>query len=444
LPAIGDENPSIQNAMCFYSPERKVNYGAINLASENYSFGLIIWYLKCVQLKLANTTDLVLNFPGYSSTGSVWDNVIEACLQEDPKKRPKSAKELLSLLPPIENIEQHLKKKTTIINEPQQPQKKVLISLFNYNTFQHQIKVDGKGLEWFSNWTEDRKLVIQVCEGNEIQIFSLENSFLIHSAKCINDYEFYLPELNDQKNVINQIPINTNKKTIENIAIVIVIVILGVIFYRSGNHTKYNDTHSGNLMEIPDGFILSDTLFSSVLTKEGYQLKTGERWRYNNGEWEKCELVKSQCEWKKIQDESFKKYLDDFFFRRVNQNGYKFNDKEIKLFIFNYYRFLDKGDRINELQNFFEPILIRYYESKYASYRYVYNEIASVLNQNTVNHDINKNSIFIDFFPDSAVVRFKLIYNKTSKFDASYKSAPVSVSLVLSKNLKISSIYANK
>ena len=89
LPAIGEENPSIQNAMRFYSPERKVNYGAINLASENYSFGLIIWYLKCVQLKLTNTTDLVLNFPEYSSTGSVWDKVIEACLHEDPKKRPK-------------------------------------------------------------------------------------------------------------------------------------------------------------------------------------------------------------------------------------------------------------------------------------------------------------------------------------------------------------------
>jgi serine/threonine protein kinase len=102
LPAIGDENPSIQNAMCFYSPERKVNYGAINLASENYSFGLIIWYLKCVQLKLTNTTDLVLNFPEYSSTGSVWDNVIEACLQEDPKKRPESTTEIAGFLPKVD------------------------------------------------------------------------------------------------------------------------------------------------------------------------------------------------------------------------------------------------------------------------------------------------------------------------------------------------------
>ncbi len=102
LPAIGDENPSIQNAMRFYSPERKINYGAINLASENYSFGLIIWYLKCVQLKLANTTDFVLNFPEYSSTGSVWDKVIEACLQDDPKKRPKSTTEIAGFLPKVD------------------------------------------------------------------------------------------------------------------------------------------------------------------------------------------------------------------------------------------------------------------------------------------------------------------------------------------------------
>jgi serine/threonine protein kinase len=102
LPAIGNENPSIQNAIRFYSPERKENYGVVNQSSEYYSFGLIIWYLKCVQLNLANTTDLVLNFPDYSSTGSVWDEVIEACLQDDPKKRPKSAKEIIGFLPVVE------------------------------------------------------------------------------------------------------------------------------------------------------------------------------------------------------------------------------------------------------------------------------------------------------------------------------------------------------
>ena len=102
IPSVGKENPSIQNAINFYSPERKVNYGVINQESEYYSFGLIIWYLKCVQLNLAKTKDLVLNFPEYSTTGSVWDKVIEACLQEDPKKRPNSIEKIIELLPVVE------------------------------------------------------------------------------------------------------------------------------------------------------------------------------------------------------------------------------------------------------------------------------------------------------------------------------------------------------
>ena len=441
LPAIGEENPSIQNAMRFYSPERKINYGAINLASENYSFGLIIWYLKCVQLSLANTTDLVLNFPEYSSTGSVWDKVIEACLQEDLKKRPKSAKELLSLLPPIENIEQHLKKKKSINDEPQQPQKKVLISLFNYNSFHHQIKVDGKGLESFSNWTEDRKLVIQVCEGNEIQIFSLENGFLIHSAKCINEYQFYLPVLNDKKNVTTQIPINTYRKTIGKVGIVIIILILGVFFYQSGNYTKYNDTHSGNIMEIPDGFILSDTLFTSVLTKEGYQLKSGERWRYNKGEWEKCELVKSQCEWKKIQDESFKKYLDDFFFMKINTNGYGFSQKEVEDFIRKYYTNVEDEQNLDKLNNYYEPQITRYYNVYNTNLQFVKTTMIQSFNSFKLTHDIDYKSIKFKFYPDSSEIVFNMVFKRINKFDGSLKNMDVTAHLTLSKNLKISSIY---
>ncbi len=247
LPAIGNENPSIQNAMRFYSPERKVNYGAINLASENYSFGLIIWYLKCVQLKLANTTDLVLNFPEYSSTGSVWDKVIEACLQEDPKKRPKTTTEFLSLLPLIENNEEHLKKKTTIINEPQQTQKKVLISFFNFNSFHHEIKVEGNSFENYKHQILGRKLTIEVLEGVDLQVFMKKEGAFLISFNSSKRWQYTLPgKFEDVKQPLNK------KESSYGIIIIIVSLILfflSILIFtitRNGNNVNGSKNEQTN------------------------------------------------------------------------------------------------------------------------------------------------------------------------------------------------------
>jgi serine/threonine protein kinase len=444
LPAIGNENPSIQNAIRFYSPERIENYGVVNQSSEYYSFGLIIWYLLCVQRNLSSHKDLVLAFPDFSFTGSIWDKVLEACLNHDPKKRPKSSMELFSLLPIIENYKQKSKNTHSIIDESQQAQKIIQICLHNYSSFHHEIILDGKGLENFSNWVEDRKLTIQVNEAKDLEVFSKKNGSLVYSKKCINDDQIYLPEsveLNKEEIVNSPITSQRKSKNLRNFIVFAVIFLFCIVFYQSANRTRYIDTHSGQIMNIPDGFIISDTLFTSVLTKEGYQLKSGERWRYNNGEWEKCELVKSKCEWENIQDESFKKYLDDFFFKKVNQNGYKFTNKEIEDFIRNYYTNVEDEQNLDKLNNYYEPQITRYYNVYNTNLQFVKTTMIQSFNSFKLTHDIDYKSIKFKFYPDSSEIVFNMVFKRINKFDGSLKNMDVTAHLTLSKNLKISSIY---
>jgi serine/threonine protein kinase len=244
MPSVGNENPSIQNAVRFYSPERKVNYGAINQESEFYSIGLIIWYLKCVQLNLANTQELVLNFPEYSNTGSVWDKVIEACLQEEPRKRPKSTKDIIGLLPVVasEPI-----KKIVIPTPP----KKVTLSFFNYNSTEYEIKINGTGIENYTTNLEGSKLTIIANEGLEVQVFSKKTGSLISTFNSSRIWQYTLPKVEEGKLPPRPNPTNTSSKknsqsTLYIIIGVLLLLVLILLFRQCGKNTDASVNASDN------------------------------------------------------------------------------------------------------------------------------------------------------------------------------------------------------
>jgi serine/threonine protein kinase len=233
FPAIGNENPSIQNAIRFYSPERKENYGVVNQSSEYYSFGLIIWYLLCVQRNLSSHRDLVLSFPDFSITGSIWDKALEACLNEDRKKRPKSAKEILALLPKVDEGNTVLKPKNEEI--PASP-KKVTISFFNYNSFHHEIKVDGNSLENYKYQISGRKLTIEVEEGVEFQVFMKKDGSFLTSFTSSKRWQYTLPGNFDE---VKQ-PLNKKESSYSVITIIVAIILifLSILIFtiiRNGN-----------------------------------------------------------------------------------------------------------------------------------------------------------------------------------------------------------------
>jgi serine/threonine protein kinase len=226
FPAIGNENPSIQNAIRFYSPERKENYGVVNQSSEYYSFGLIIWYLLCVQRNLSSHRDLVLSFPDFSFTGSIWDNVLEACLNEDRKKRPKSVKEILALLPKVDEGNTVLKPKKEEI--PASP-KKVTISFFNYNSFHHEIKVDGNSIENYNYQISGRKLTIEVEEGVEFQVFMKKDGSFLTSFTSSKRWQYTLPGNFDEGRTYIPEPTKTDSKS-NSILYIVIAVLLLVVF----------------------------------------------------------------------------------------------------------------------------------------------------------------------------------------------------------------------
>jgi hypothetical protein len=223
LPAIGNENPSIQNAIRFYSPERIENYGVVNQSSEYYSFGLIIWYLLCVQRNLSSHKDLVLAFPDFSFTGSIWDKVLEACLNVDAKKRPKSAKEILGLLPIIDT-------KSSVSNpikvEVPDIAKKVAVNFFNYNSFHHEIKVDGNSIENYKYQISGRKLTIEVEEGVEFQVFMKKDGSFLTSFTSSKRWQFTLPGNFDEGRTYIPEPTKTDSKSKSNSILYIVIAVL--------------------------------------------------------------------------------------------------------------------------------------------------------------------------------------------------------------------------
>jgi serine/threonine protein kinase len=230
FPAIGNENPSIQNAIRFYSPERKENYGVVNQSSEYYSFGLIIWYFLCVQRNLSSHRDLVLSFPDFSFTGSIWDKVLEACLNEDPKKRPKSAKEILGLLPIIDtksSVSNPIKEKTP---------KKINIIFFNYNSFHHEIKVDGNSIENYKCQISGRKLTIEVEEEVELQVFMKKDGSFLTSFTSSKRWQYTLPGNFDE---VKQ-PLNKKESSYSVITIIVAIILifLSILIFtiiRNGN-----------------------------------------------------------------------------------------------------------------------------------------------------------------------------------------------------------------
>ena len=200
----------------------------------------------------------------------------------------------------------------------------------------------------------------------------------------------------------------------------------------------------------PTKFVLSfpsivDTAFYPVLTKDGFVISENNmRWRYHNGTWEQCETKKSICIWKKVEDVEYIAYLDKYFFKKINTNGYKHTEKAVKDFIIGYYRFLDKANELNKLGDFFEPILSRYYGAKNIYSRSAVLEISNVLNSHSVKHELNPNTFNISYSPTSATVQFKLLYSKKNKNNGQTSTVSVNSCIVISNNLKILSIYNRK
>jgi serine/threonine protein kinase len=272
FPAIGNENPSIQNAIRFYSPERKENYGVVNQSSEYYSFGLIIWYLLCVQRNLSSHRDLVLSFPDFSFTGSIWDKVLEACLNEDPKKRPKSAKEILGLLPIIDtksSVSNPIKEKTP---------KKVNIIFFNYNSFHHEIKVDGNSIENYKCQISGRKLTIEVEEEVELQVFMKKDGSFLTSFTSSKRWQYTLPGNFDEGRTYIPEPTKTDSKSKSNsilyIVIAVLLLVVLILLFRQcrkeSNTTENASDKAISTEEIKDSINYNKSIIVSSCTAGSY------------------------------------------------------------------------------------------------------------------------------------------------------------------------------
>jgi serine/threonine protein kinase len=261
IPIVGNENISIQNAVRFYSPERIVNYGVINQLSEYYSLGLIMWYLKCVQINLSNHTDLLLNFPEFSFTASIWDKVLEACLQEDPKKRPKSSKEIFSLLPKIEKGNKFVSHNE---DDDTSPENKVIVIFYNYNPFLHEIKVDDNGIEYYKYHVEDNRLIIHVGARSNLAIYSKKNGSLLDSFNSSKRWLYSLPAAIVEE-PSDQAKIKPTKSPNLLIGFVLVfLLIITIIFINRKN----------NISEVATGEPITEPVIDSVGAEGGINIES--------------------------------------------------------------------------------------------------------------------------------------------------------------------------
>jgi serine/threonine protein kinase len=395
LPAIGNENPSIQNAIRFYSPERKENYGIVNQSSEYYSFGMIIWYLLCVQRNLSSHEDLVLNFPDYTFTGSIWDKVLEACLNEDRKKRPKSSKEILGLLPIIDaksSVSNPIKEKTP---------KKVNIIFFNYNSFHHEIKVNGNSLENYKYQITGRKLTIEVEEGIEFKVFMKKDGTFLTSFNSSQRWQYTLPgnfdEVKPNQNKPNQ---SLSNSVLYFVIAILLLVVLILLFRQCGNN--YNSTINA-----------SDDAKGNDLTSENAT---------NKG-------VSKIDSLKKIDP-----------VRTDPELPFPYSKSEIVDLISNYYSMINRGDAIN-FETYFEPVIDQFFRvsnmSRIAAKKN-YEEI--MLKNFSSNITYNLNDITVSTVSESAFVSVPAKIMITKYSDNTVKNFDIIHYFKISKNLKIKSL----
>jgi serine/threonine protein kinase len=385
LPAIGDENSSIQNAICFYSPERKVNYGAINLASENYSFGLIIWYLKCVQLKLTNTTDLVLNFPEYSSTGSVWDEVIEACLQDDPKKRPKSAKEIIGLLPAVEKekIVLNTQKEETPIQS-----KKVTIRFSNYNSAHHDIKVDGIAIESLNYKINNHELTIEVDEGVKFQVFMKKDGSFLTLFNSSSLFHYTLPVIIDDFNT-QSIQVKKPKKNSLFIGLgILVILVVAILIKQCNGRTIVVKNSSENATNV--------------------------------------NLKESDSIIPEIQDS----------IENSEPNDFPYSNIQIKDFLRSYYNMLNNQD-IESFESYLEPVVEKYFLVSNGRSVDLKKNYADWLSKNSSTAMLQEDLIRITRNSEFAQVKVPLYFKSINLSNGKISEYEIIHEITLSKNLKI-------
>jgi serine/threonine protein kinase len=293
IPFIGSDNSSIQNAFIFYSPERKINYGAINQASEYYSLGLIIWYVLCIKQKTLLNSDSFVDIPPYVNTGSIWDSLIEVCLNEEPKKRPKSFIALSDLLPKLVVEKKSAPKKNIVL--PPKPadlsSKIVNVKLYNYNYFYADILIDGVELANIKHRMDGRTLILEVKNTSEIQIYNKETKLLIKSFNCSHRLEFSLPGVFDEK--------TKSPSPSANIFLLLIFGIVVLLLLVWGHNAYFNKDNNGkdpsdieNVdgpvfdMIPPDGYDIKDPKYNDLLRNVGLMVES-DKWRFKDGNWEK-------------------------------------------------------------------------------------------------------------------------------------------------------------
>lgn len=324
IPFIGSDNSSIQNAVIFYSPERKINYGAINQASEYYSLGLIIWYVLCIKQNTLLNSDSFLDLPPYVNTGSIWDSLIEVCLNEEPKKRPKSFIALSELLPKLVVEKKSVPRKNIVL--PPKPadlsSKIVHVKLYNYNYFNADILIDGVELANIKHRMEGRTLILEASDTSEVQIYNKETKLLIKSFNCSNRLEFSFPGVFDE--------ITKSPSPSANIFLLLIFGIVVLLLLVWGYNTYLNkDKNAEDPSDIetvdgpafamipPDGYFIIDTINNDLLRNVG-KMVDGEKWRFKDEEWERFITDKSNSIngiWKK--DNSQKVKLLEYYFELI-------------------------------------------------------------------------------------------------------------------------------
>jgi serine/threonine protein kinase len=257
IPFIGSDNSSIQNAVIFYSPERKINYGAINQASEYYSLGLIIWYVLCIKQNTLLNSDSFLDLPPYVNTGSIWDSLIEVCLNEEPKKRPKSFIALSELLPKLVVEKKSAPRKNIVL--PPKPadlsSKIVNVKLYNYNYFNADILIDGVELANIKHRMEGRTLILEASNTSEIQIYNKETKLLIKSFNCSHRLEFSLPGVFDE--------ITKSPSPPAKIFLLLIFGIVALLLLVWGHNTYFNKDNNSNGTSNID--VLEDELPTAII-----------------------------------------------------------------------------------------------------------------------------------------------------------------------------------
>jgi hypothetical protein len=334
---------------------------------------------------LANTIDFELSFPEYSSTGSVWDEVIEACLQDDPKKRPKSAKEIIGLLPVVEKEKIIL---NTIKEQTPIQSKNVTIRFSNYNSVHHDIKVDGIAIDSLNYKINNRELTIEVDEGVEFQVFMKKDGSFLTSFNSSSLFQYTLPDNNDDFNT-QSIEVKKPKKNSLFIGLgILVILVVAILIKQFNGRTIEVNNSSENATNV-------NVIVPVAIIPE-------------------------------IQDTTENSGHKDF----------PHSDIEIKDFIRRYYNMLNNHD-IESFESYLEPVLERYILVSNLRSVELKKNYADWLSKYSSTAVIQEDLILITRSSEFAQVKVPLFFKSIKLSDGTISEYEIIHEITLSKNLKI-------